>query len=69
MDLLSSILADKELTAYLQQMVIFKCELNHQVLSDVERYFKKTCSRGELFDNLSAEMKFQMGVNSSESNR
>ena len=69
MDLLSSILADRELTAYLQQMVIFKCELNYQVLGDVDRYFKKICSRGELFDNLSAEMKFQMGVNSSESNR
>ena len=61
-NLLEEILKDEELTSYLQQMVIFKCELNHQVLSDVERYFKKVCSRGELFDNLSAEMKFKMGV-------
>ena len=61
-NLLEAILKDEELTAYLRQMVIFKCELNHQVLGDVDRYFKKICSRGELFDNLSAEMKFQMGV-------
>lgn len=61
-NLLEEILRDEELTSYLQQMVIFKCELNYQVLSDVERYFKGICSRGGLFDNLSAEMKFQMGV-------
>ena len=60
--LLEKILLDEELAAYLQQMVVFKCELNYQVLSDVERYFKELISRGELFDNLSAEMKFQMGV-------
>lgn len=58
--LLEKILLDKELAAYLQQMVVFKCELNYQVLSDVERYFKELISRGELFDNLSAEWKFQM---------
>ena len=44
-NLLEEILKDEELTSYLQQMVIFKCELNHQVLSDIERYFKKVCSR------------------------
>lgn len=60
-NLLEEILKDEELTSYLQQMVIFKCKLNYQVLSDVERYSKRICSRGELFDNLSAEMKFQMG--------
>ena len=61
MDLLSSILADKELTAYLQFMVEENINLNRYVLADIEAYFGGNDSKEQLMKSLEAEMKFQMG--------
>ena len=58
-DLLSSVLADKELTAYLQQMVEENINLNHYVLADVEAYFGGNDSKEQLMKSLEAEWKFQ----------
>ena len=62
MGLLSSILADKELTAYLQFMLEENCDLNGQVQLDLRRYKNGSIERAELFWNLEAETRFQMGV-------
>ena len=62
MDLLSSILADKELTSYLQFMLEENCDLNGQVQLDLGRYKNGSIERADLFSNLEAETRFQMGV-------
>ena len=62
MDLLSSILADRELTAYLQFMVEENINLNHYVLADIEAYFGGNDSKEQLMKSLEAEMRFQMEV-------
>ena len=61
MDLLSSILADKELTAYLQFMLEENCDINGQVQLDLGRYKNGSIERADLFSNLEAETRFQMG--------
>ena len=61
MDLLSSILTDKELTAYLQFMLGENCNLNGQVQLDLGRYKNGSIERADLFSNLEAETRFQMG--------
>ena len=58
--LLESILRDDDIVRYLQHMVSMKCELNYQVLGELDRHFRGITSRGELLHNLSAEMRFQL---------
>lgn len=59
MDLLSSILADEELTSYLQYMVQAGYKLDSQIELDIHRYMIGLIERENLFNNLEAEMKFQ----------
>ena len=59
MDLLSSVLKDDELTAYLQYMLVEGHELNKQIELDINRYHLGIIEREDLFKNLEAEMKFQ----------
>ena len=62
MDLLSSILADRELTAYLQFMVEENINLSHYVLADIEAYFGGDNSKEQLMKSLEAEWKFQKEI-------
>lgn len=62
MDLLSNVLRDKELTSYLQFMLEENCDLNGQVQLDLGRYKNGSIERADLFSNLEAETRFQMGA-------
>lgn len=44
--LLENILRDDEIVSYLQHMVRMKCELNYQVLGELDRHFRGITSRG-----------------------
>lgn len=61
LNIIQTIFADAEIRDYIAGMVDAGCQINYQILSEIERYRAGNIEFDDLINNLKCEWEFQCG--------